>query len=126
METVRYVGERTRGEATVARVREDGTSEPLPLRLDLAKKSPTGFEWGYNGSGPAQLALAILSDVVGDRRAVPNFQRFKFAVVGRLPHAGWVVTQAEVLDWFEREAKPEAGADDAEEFDEAEPKSGGA
>ncbi len=38
---------------------------------------------------------------------------------------GWGVTQADVLDWFEREAKPEA-ADDAEEFDEAEPKLGGA
>ncbi len=35
--------------------------EPLPLRLDLYNHSPTGFEWAYNGSGPAQLALAILA-----------------------------------------------------------------
>ena len=26
---------------------------PLPPRLDLANKSPSGFEWGYGGSGPA-------------------------------------------------------------------------
>lgn len=36
--------------------------EPLPLRLDLANHSPTGFEYGFGGSGPAQLALAILAD----------------------------------------------------------------
>ena len=32
---------------------------PLNPRLDLYNHSPTGFEWGYCGSGPAQLALAI-------------------------------------------------------------------
>lgn len=125
MEAVRYVDKRTRGEVSVTREREDGTSEPLSLRLDLAKKSPTGFEWGYNGSGPAQLALAILSDAVGDRRALPNFQRFKFAVVGRLSQSGWSFTRDEVLDWFEREVKPEE-PEEADEFDEAEPKLGGA
>lgn len=37
----------------------------LNPRLDLFNHSPTGFEWGYGGSGPAQLALAIL-----DRKSV--------------------------------------------------------
>ena len=41
-------------------------SEPLPLRLDLFNHSPTGFGWGYGGSGPAQLALALLADFLGD------------------------------------------------------------
>jgi hypothetical protein len=27
----------------------------LPMRLELANHSPTGFEWGYGGSGSAQL-----------------------------------------------------------------------
>jgi hypothetical protein len=30
----------------------------LELRLDLFNHSPIGFEWGYGGSGPAQLAPA--------------------------------------------------------------------
>ena len=38
----------------------------LPLRLDLQNHSPDGFEWGYGGSGPSQLALAILADCLGD------------------------------------------------------------
>jgi hypothetical protein len=38
---------------------------PLPLRCDIVNHSPTGFSWGYAGSGPAQLALAILADYFG-------------------------------------------------------------
>lgn len=40
----------------------------LPTRLDLARHSPTGFEVGYAGSGPAQLALAILADALNAAR----------------------------------------------------------
>lgn len=38
----------------------DGEHVPLEPSLAIRKKSPTGFEWGYAGSGPAQSALAIL------------------------------------------------------------------
>jgi hypothetical protein len=111
--TIRYVGTRTKGAVTVTREPDDGLPRVLPPRLDLARKSPTGFEWGYNGSGPAQLALAILSDAVGDERALDrqNYQAFKAAVVGRLPYAGWVLTRDEVIDWYRREAKPEESAE---------------
>ena len=34
-------------------------AKPLNPRLDLCNHSPTGFECGYSGSGPAQLALAL-------------------------------------------------------------------
>ena len=36
--------------------------DPLDWRASLAVRShsPTGPAWGYGGSGPAQLALAIL------------------------------------------------------------------
>ncbi|HXR05085.1 MAG TPA: DUF6166 domain-containing protein [Verrucomicrobiae bacterium] len=46
----------------------DATVNGVPLnpRLDLYNHSPTGFEWGYGGSGPAQLALAILADHLGN------------------------------------------------------------
>ena len=44
---------------------------PLNPRLDLWSHSPTGFEWGYGGSGPAQLALALLADhLEDDKRAL--------------------------------------------------------
>ena len=43
----------------------DGRRYPLDARRDIRNHSPDGFEWGYGGSGPAQLALAILADAVG-------------------------------------------------------------
>jgi hypothetical protein len=66
----------------------------LKLRLDLDNHSPTGFAWGYWGSGPAQLSLAILADFLGDdARARRLHQRFKFAVIGALEQdKGWVLT----------------------------------
>ena len=38
----------------------------LDPRMDLRRYSSDGFEWGYEGSGPHQLALAILADHFGD------------------------------------------------------------
>src|SRR5437868_3513789 len=75
----------------------------LAPRLDLRNHSPTGFNWGYGGSGPAQLALAILADCVGDVLAQDYYQRFKFAVVAGLPHEGWVIRQEDVVDWLRLE-----------------------
>jgi hypothetical protein len=69
----------------------------LDPRLDLWNHSPTGFEWGYGGSGPAQLALAILADHLGDgEEAVNMHQRFKWNVVAELPRKHWTLTSREV------------------------------
>lgn len=70
----------------------------LDLRLDLDDHSPTGFEWGYGGSGPAQLALALIADATGDdQRALKRHQQFKWACTARLPHDGWTLTSAEII-----------------------------
>lgn len=47
--------------------------------------SPDGFNWGYGGSGPAQLALAILLEYYDDRLAVLNHQAFKWRQIASLP-----------------------------------------
>ena len=44
-----------------------GQERLIPERsLELVNHSPSGFEWGYGGSGPAQLALAFLLDYTDD------------------------------------------------------------
>jgi hypothetical protein len=59
--------------------------EELPLRNDLADHSPTGFGWGYGGSGPAQLSLALLAHLLeDDALAVVWYQRFKDHFVANL------------------------------------------
>ena len=73
-------------------------SESLPLRLDLFNHSPTGFSWGYGGSGPAQLALALLADTLGDDDlAVRLHQAFKFRVVACWPEGErWWITADQI------------------------------
>ena len=93
-----YSGHRTQDGCAVTVT--DGTGcRGLDPRFDLRKHSLTGFEWGYGGSGPAQLALALAADVLGDDEAALDvYQRLKFRVVGRLPAAGWTLTEAELAE----------------------------
>ena len=44
------------------KIEQNGSVAPLPLEpsLEIADHSPDGFNWGYDGSGSAQLALGIL------------------------------------------------------------------
>jgi hypothetical protein len=91
----------------VVQVVVNGRKRPLRLRLDIRNHSSTGFEWGYGGSGPAQLALALVADCCGKRAAIPPiYQRVK-ALVAALPHEGWTLTEEQVLDAVAR-AKEEA------------------
>ena len=69
----------------------------LDPRLDLWNHSPTGFEWGYVGSGPAQLALALVAYHLGDdQQALNLYQRFKWAVVTQLPLKRWRLTSEQI------------------------------
>ena len=87
-----YEGRRHNGETSVT-----VNGRELNPRLDLRNHSPTGFEWGYAGSGPAQLALAIMADhLADDFAALRLYQDFKFSVIARLPHDGWTLPSEEI------------------------------
>ena len=92
-----YVGERqTDGSCRVYIEQPDTTRVRLRHRSS-GGHSPTGFEWGYGGSGPAELARALVKDVTGvEEPEARVYQRFKFRVVGGLPQDGWRLTEAEI------------------------------
>jgi len=72
----------------------------LNPRHDLRNHSPDGFQWGYGGSGPSQLALAILADCKGDAFASEHYQRFKFAMIATLDgEQPFTLTEQEIEDW---------------------------
>ncbi len=74
----------------------DAVDRDLPLRLDLRRHSLTGFEWGYGRSGPAQLALALLADPLGNDELAQNYyQQFKRKVINQLPDS-WMLTASEI------------------------------
>jgi len=81
----------------------DGNEEPLDPRADLRNHSPDGFNWGYGGSGPAQLALALLADALGDdAKAQAFYQDFKFKVIARLTGDAFELGQGEIRETVAR------------------------
>lgn len=51
----------------------------------VVNHSPDGFCWGYGGSGPSQLALAVCLKLYPKKVALEIYQDFKFDLIARLP-----------------------------------------
>lgn len=80
-------------------LKDEDILSPEPS-LKVWNHSPGGFNWGYQGSGPAQLALALLLDVTSDPDlSVHLHQYFKRDVVA-LWEDDWVITSEAILDWI--------------------------
>jgi len=87
---------------------------PLPVYRDdkelapewsqaLWNHSPDGFQWGYGGSGPAQLALALLLDAtLHPPTAVRLHQQFKRDFVTTWGDE-WEITDGEILQWVKEQ-----------------------
>ena len=68
----------------------------LAPRHDLKRLSSTGFEWTYEGAGPAQLALALLADHLGDdAQALTLYEQFMREVVAELDNS-WELSSADI------------------------------
>lgn len=63
----------------------DGKALSPAPSLALRNHSPDGFNWGYGGSGPSQLALAVLLAVGGSEFALERYHDFKSNVIARIP-----------------------------------------
>ena len=74
-----------RGEWSTHRVWLNGKEITPEKSLSLVGHSTSGFAWGYAGSGPAQLALAILLELVDKKSALNWYHDFKMSFIARLP-----------------------------------------
>jgi hypothetical protein len=110
-----YRGLRLSGRGVLVQV-EKPYERVLPLR-HVVVHSPTGFEWGYGGSGPADLALSILADHFGEHqkarrrfseegveRAWRLHQHFKWDFVAKLPQEAdeWAIGSMFIDAWVAR------------------------
>jgi len=87
-----YSGRRT---ADGCEVTVDG--KPLDPQLSLRTLSTTGFEWGYEGGGPSQLALAVLADHFGDgAKALSQYKEFRLSVIGMIRDDEWTLTSNDI------------------------------
>lgn len=108
----------THGEVSVVveNVGDDGPSERRPL-AHISYHSPDGFEWGYAGSGPADLALAILADYFEESaefvlaalrsmwtprsKAAALHQSFKEGCVATEHRDEWLLPSDEIEAWLQ-------------------------
>jgi hypothetical protein len=65
-------------------VKMNGVSFDPARSQQLRNHSPDGFEWGYGGSGPSQLALALLLEELDEESALSLYQDFKWVVIAQL------------------------------------------
>jgi hypothetical protein len=81
-----------RGARTIDGLRVEVDGRPLSERHDIRKLTSSGFEWTYEGAGPAQLSLAILAEHLGDgERALALHRSFMREVVANLEN-DWELT----------------------------------
>lgn len=84
----------------ICRRTEHGPEVNIPHRF--VKHSPAGLEWGYGGSGPADLALNALAMYIGREKAEENglYQEFKREFIATMPTEGGVIKREQVLAWL--------------------------
>ena len=73
-----------RGKIETGEVWLDGEALSPTESQRVVNHSPDGFCWGYGGSGPSQLALAIILKLTGQPA---GYQEFKWKVIAKLPQA---------------------------------------
>lgn len=62
----------------------------------LVRHSPTGFQWGYGGSGPSDLARSLLADLFGEPEIHQTLYRaFTGAIIRNLGDT-WTLTEEQV------------------------------
>ena len=81
------------------------TWRSLPARHDLRGHVAHGFEWGYIGELPLQLAVAILALVANDDAAIEFQFSFVEECVSKFPREGFELSAWDVRWWLmERQA----------------------
>ncbi len=84
------------GSRTIDGIKVTVDGQALDERYDLKRFTTSGFEWTYEGYEPAQLALALLADHLGDdQRAVALCDSFMRRVVSDLDN-DWTLTGADI------------------------------
>lgn len=122
--SVIYRGKRTEDGVKVEMVNVTGGKKAVKPLRHVNYHSPDGFEWGYPGSGPADLALSILAHHLGEywvngaylRRMRAGqkaplcwqfHQDFKNDVIARFYGSAFEITSMDVHNWLMKQEKPE-------------------
>ncbi len=95
--------------SVVVQFNRPGWSEVVSYPLHhINRHSPDGFQWGYGGSGPSDLALAIMTDYFyrqGVAKSLEEangcYQDFKWTFIQPILEDGWTITGTQIREWIE-------------------------
>lgn len=93
------------GPQSIKVIEENGNEYPLP---HICRHSPDGFQWGYGGSGPADAALSILTDCLGEQGSKIDYQQFKWDFIAGSGKE-LKITEEEIRTWYENLKKNKGG-----------------
>lgn len=94
------------GDVNTRAVTIDGMEIDPAISLSVCNHSPDGFNWGYGGSGPAQLAFAILIDQQADLRvAFDLHQVFKWELLVSADGDKDLHVEVDVNEWVEKQKR---------------------
>ena len=81
----------------------DGIKLDTRQSVKLRNHVPDGDVcWGYHGSGPSQLALALLLHFgATEDEALEWYQNFKRDIIAELPQTDFEMPESRVTDWLE-------------------------
>lgn len=84
------------GDRTIDGIQVLVNGAPLPTGEHLHRFSTNGFEWGYVGPEPAQLAFALLADhLANPTQAAALHSQFMHSVVANLANT-WDLTSTDI------------------------------
>jgi hypothetical protein len=83
----------------------DSAGRHVNIPQRIVRHSPTGFAWGYGGSGPADLALNILSVFIGQEAAESLYQDFKWEFIAPMPARGGTIPREKILNRVKEKQK---------------------
>ena len=81
-------------------IASSGANYPLK---HVVKHSPDGFEFGYGRSGPADLALSIMSDYVGQEQAMKYYMALKWKFISGMQGDHGQITSQQIDTFMEGE-----------------------
>lgn len=78
----------------------DGLKASVNVPRRIIYHSPSGFEFGYGGAGPADLSLNILSMYVGGEKALELHQDFKSKFIATLDNKGGIISKNVIIKYL--------------------------
>ena len=79
----------------------------LNPRYDIFNLTRDGFDWGYNGTAPMQLSVAMLAQTTSIKNAKRYKSQFMLEKLVKLPKNRWSITVAEIKIWLKNKYNEE-------------------